>query len=198
MRFKLFGTEIYISFLFFAVMLFMLLFDRTGLCPMVVLSALLHETGHLFAMWAVGCEPKSVRIVPASISITRGFSLKKWGGVFIDLAGPLTNLMFFFGFYGAYLFNKSETVYNFALINFAVFIFNMLPFCGLDGGALTVAVLGKILRSTDKAERTLRIITVISGTVFMCVGITMLFGDEKNISVLIVALYLIISAIIKV
>ena len=76
MRFKLLGTEIYISFLFTAIITLMILFDRTGMAVPTICAVILHETAHLFAMWALDCAPKKVKLIPASVQITTSFTKK--------------------------------------------------------------------------------------------------------------------------
>ncbi len=98
MRFRLFGTEIYVSFLFCAVIAFMLATDRTGLCIPTIFAIFIHETGHLFAMWVCECQPKSIMLVPASVKITRAFPKVKNGEIIIALSGPLSNIVIFYLF----------------------------------------------------------------------------------------------------
>ena len=73
MRFKLFGTEFYISFLFAAVITAMLAFDRTGFILPLFFAVLVHELGHLTAMWVLDCAPKRIRLIPAAVEITAKF-----------------------------------------------------------------------------------------------------------------------------
>lgn len=70
MRFKLLGTEFYVSFLFSAVITAMLAFDRTGYALPLIFAVVMHEGGHLLAMWILDCSPKRVRLVPAAVEIT--------------------------------------------------------------------------------------------------------------------------------
>ncbi|MCQ2455074.1 MAG: hypothetical protein MJ090_02890 [Clostridia bacterium] len=197
MKFKLFGTEIYISFLFSAVIAFMLATDRTGLVLPTLFSALLHEAGHLIAMWICECEPKSIKLVPASISITRGFSKKRCGDFFVSLSGPAVNLLMFGSLYINYLVTKNGFSLNCSLINLAIFVFNMLPVLGLDGGVILKLILAKRFNDIYKAERIVRIITFVLGILLIILGITFIINGNLNISVLIVALYILVSAFIR-
>ncbi len=198
MRFRFFGTEIYISFLFSAVIAFMIATDRTGLVIPTLFSVLLHEVGHLIFMWIFECEPKSIKLVPASISITRGISAKKYGDLLISLAGPMVNLIMFCSLYVNFLITKSAFSLDCALINLAFFIFNLLPVSGLDGGAILKIILSKKLKDPLKAERIVRIITLAVGLLVSIIGITLIINGELNISVFIVAIYIIISAFIRI
>lgn len=198
MRFRFFGTEIYISFLFSAVIAFMIATDRTGLVIPTLFSVLLHEVGHLIFMWIFECEPKSIKLVPASISITRGMSAKKYGDLLISLAGPMVNLIMFCSLYVNFLITKSAFSLDCALINLAFFIFNILPVSGLDGGTILKIILSKKFKDPLKAERIVRIITLAVGLLVGIIGITLIINGELNISVFIVAIYIIISAFIRI
>lgn len=198
MRFRFFGTEIYISFLFSAVIAFMIATDRTGLVIPTLFSVLLHEVGHLIFMWIFECEPKSIKLVPASISITRGMSAKKYGDLLISLAGPMVNLIMFCSLYVNFLITKSAFSLDCALINLAFFTFNMLPVSGLDGGTILKIILSKKFKDPLKAERIVRIITLAVGLLVGVIGITLIINGELNISVFIVAIYIIISAFIRI
>ena len=198
MRFRFFGTEIYISFLFSAVIAFMIATDRTGLVIPTLFSVLLHEVGHLIFMWIFECEPKSIKLVPASISITRGMSAKKYGDLIISLAGPMVNLIMFCSLYVNFLITKSAFSLDCALINLAFFTFNMLPVSGLDGGTILKIILSKKFKDPLKAERIVRIITLAVGLLVGIIGITLIINGELNISVFIVAIYIIISAFIRI
>lgn len=48
----------------------MIAFDRTGYILPLLFAVLMHEGGHLAAMWILDCAPKRVRLVPASVEIT--------------------------------------------------------------------------------------------------------------------------------
>ncbi len=95
MKFKLFSTEIYISFLFAAVVVFMLATDRTGLVIPTMFAIFIHESGHLLAMWVSDCAPQSIRLIPASVQIVRSFPTKAGAEAAILICGPAANLAVF-------------------------------------------------------------------------------------------------------
>ncbi len=197
MRFKLFGVEIYVSFLFAAVICFMIFTDRTGLCMPTLLCVLLHEAGHLIAMWICESEPKSIKLVPASVSITRGISRKKYGDMFIALAGPLLNIIAAVSVGANYMITHLPISYMFMLINLAVALFNLLPVSGLDGGTVLLVILTKIYKNPQKAEGILKIITLLLGVIVFLLGVFICVKGKLNITVFIVAFYIIISAFLR-
>ena len=50
-----------------------------GAAIFTAIFIILHEIGHLFAMWLFECSPKKINLVPQSIEIVRGFSNKPYG-----------------------------------------------------------------------------------------------------------------------
>lgn len=196
MKFKLFGAQIYISFLFCAMLCLMLVIDRTGLILPTLFAVLAHETGHLLAMWAADCQPRSIKLIPTSVQITRGFSPKKHGEAGIAFCGPAANLVLFGALMANYSAFKNEQSLNFAALNLVIALFNLLPVSGLDGGTLLTIFIAKF---TDiyKAESIVRIITVAFAFVAFLLGVYLWVSGTVNISVFIVALYLAVCGMIK-
>lgn len=196
MKFKLFGTEIYISFLFCALLCFMLAIDRTGLVIPTLFAVFIHESAHLLAMWAADCQPRAVRLIPASVQIVRGFSPKKCGEAAITICGPLGNIVIFGVLFANYSVFGSEQSLVFATLNLVIALFNLLPVSGLDGGTLlTIA----ISHFTDiyKAESIVRIITAVFAVAVFLLGVYLWVSGTVNISVFIVSLYLAVCSLAK-
>lgn len=196
MRFKLFGTQIYISFLFCAVLCLMLVIDRTGLIIPTLFATFVHESGHLLAMWAADCQPRAIRLIPTSVQIVRGFSTKKYGEAGIAFCGPAANLVLFGALMANYSFFKNEHSLEFAVLNLVIAAFNLLPVSGLDGGTLLTIFIAKF---TDvyKAESIVRIVTVVFAFVAFLSGVYLWVSGTVNISVFIVAVYLFVCGMIK-
>lgn len=196
MKFKFFGTEIYISFLFCATVCFMLLVDRTGLVVPTLFSVFIHESGHLLAMWAADCQPRAIRLIPASVQIVRGFSPKKCGEVAIALCGPAANMVLFFVLYINYTLFGSAQSLRFSALNLVMAVFNLLPVSGLDGGVVLTECIARFT-NIYKAESIVKIITAIFALAAFLLGVYLWVSGTVNISVFIVAVYLAICAIIK-
>lgn len=196
MKIKIFGTEIYISFLFAAVIAFMLATDRTGLVIPTLFASFIHECGHLFAMWTAECQPKQIRLIPSSLQIIRGMSTKKHGEAIITICGPGANLAVFLALLVNRFIFKNETVLIFSMLNFILAIFNLLPVSGLDGGTLLTIFLSKF---TDiyRAEGIVRIITAVFAFIAFITGIYIWINGKLNISVFIIAVYLAVCCLLK-
>lgn len=196
MKFKLFGTEIYVSVLFCAVVCFMLAVDRTGLVIPTLFAVFIHESGHLLAMWAADCQPRAVRLIPSSVQIVRGFSPKKCGEVAITVCGPAANLVIFGVLFANYFIFKSEQSLTFATLNLVIAAFNLMPVSGLDGGALLTAIIARFA-DIYKAESIVRIITAVFAFVAFLLGVYLWVSGTVNISVFIVAVYLAVCSLVK-
>ncbi len=197
MKFKLFGTEIYVSFLFASVISLMLAFDKTGLAVPTLFAVTCHETGHLFAMWLLEKSPKSIRLIPASVQITRNFSCSYKNDIIVALMGPAVNLLLFVIFYINYSIFKNNGVLCYAFINLIIALFNLLPVTGLDGGTVLFSIVAK-RGDINKAMLTLRIITLILAAITLFLAITLTLRGKLNISMYIAAIYLFMSVIIKI
>ena len=196
MRFKLFGTEFYISFLFAAVITAMLAFDRTGFALPLIFAVVMHEGGHLLAMWILDCSPKRVRLVPAALEITAAFGCSRKKEIAVALAGPAVNLVLFFTLWFNFLAYKGEQTLIYALINLLICIFNMLPVTGLDGGTVLFSLLAR-RKTPERAALIMRVINLSLAAVLISAAVYLCFHGKVNISLFITALYLIVISIIK-
>jgi stage IV sporulation protein FB len=188
MSFKFFGIEIYVSFYFLAIITIMLYTDKTGLASIMLFAIFLHELGHVLAMILLSCRVLKIRLIPSSVQIVKDSSKGYESDLLIALAGPFANFIAFMVFKGCFE--------NFALINFAVGAYNLLPFKGLDGGTICYSVLCKMF-DINKAASILKYIT-ITVAVILIIGASMLWLFEKgNISLLIISAYLLVTSLLK-
>ncbi len=197
MRFKLLGTEIYVSFLFTAVIALMLATDKSGLALPTLFAIVCHEMGHLFTMWLLESNPKSIRLIPASVQITRPVCKTYKNDIIIALMGPFVNLLLFLVLYVNYGFFKNETILYYSLINLIIALFNLLPVKGLDGGTVLFSIVAK-KGDLNRASLTVKIVSIILGALSLIVAITLALRGKINVSAFIVAVYIFVSAIIKI
>ena len=196
MRFRFLGTDIYISFIFIALITLMLATDKTGLALPMFFSVFIHETGHLFAMWLLDCAPKSIRLIPASVQITRSISNHYKSDIIIALMGPVVNIFLFGVLYFNYTCFKNKITLIYALINLIIGVFNMLPVTGLDGGTVLFSVLARKF-DFNRSMLILRVITALLAILFFILAVTLSLRGKINISLYIIALYLFMGVLIK-
>ncbi len=196
MRFKLFGTEIYISFLFSAAITVMLLFDKTGIILPLLFAVFMHEIGHLFVMWLRGTAPKRIKLIPASVQITKPITSGYKTDIIISLSGPIVNILLFGVFYYNYLCYQNITTLYISLLNLIIGVFNLLPVRGLDGGSILYAVISKYF-GNDKAEITLNFISVFCGITLILGAVWLTVKGRFNISLYIMGMYLLVTTLMK-
>ena len=197
MRFRIFGTEFYVSFLFAAVITAMLAFDRTGFILPLLFAVLMHELGHLAAMWILDCAPKRIRLVPAAVEITTRIQSGGKYEIIIALCGPTVNLLLFASLFVNYLAFGNDSYLTVGLINLLIGLFNLLPVTGLDGGTVLFNIL---CRKTElsRAGLIMLIINFSVAAAALIAAIPLCFKGQFNLSFFILALYLAVMSIIKV
>lgn len=196
MKFKLFGTEIYLSFLFMAFITVMLATDKTGFMLPTLFAVLMHEFGHLFIMWVLDCTPKRIKLIPASVQIVNSFSRGYKNDILIALSGPCVNLLLFSVLYYNYLCFKNEFTLYFALLNLLIGVFNLLPVKGLDGGTILFSLLCKFT-DINRAVLIVRLITVIFALAVIITAVLLTLGGKLNASLYIIGIYLLIMCLMK-
>ena len=194
MNFKIFSTKIYVSVLFVAIIVFMLILDKTGLAPFCFLAVLIHELSHLIAMKIEGCAPKEIRLTPASVGIIRDFKCSLLSERKIAFAGPIGNIVTGIIFVSLFLIFKNQSLLQFALLNFITAAFNLLPVCGLDGGTILICFLTKSNISGQKAEQILRLITLTISLLSLFFATLLALNKTYNPSAFIIGIYLFICA----
>lgn len=196
MKFKVFGTDIKITFYFFAFLTLLVFTDKSGFFIPMMVAVLFHEAAHLITMRLVGCAPKEIVLIPASVRIVRGIAVKNTHEIAISLSGPLANIMFFCIFYVCYLLFSYNALLNFAIINLLIGAFNLLPVKGLDGGII-LKKLCEIFMSEQKANLTVNLCALILAILLIFLGVRFLSASSGNFTPIIIGIYLILSVIIK-
>lgn len=188
MRFNLFGTKIEVSFLFTALVAFIIFTDKSGMIVPMLVAVVLHEAAHLLCMRVLGCNPREIRLIPTSVAVIRDFCTIPAKEVLISAAGPFINIFLFAVFYRVNL--------EFAVINLVIGCFNLLPIRGLDGGEIILKILSVRL-GVKKADSVLNIINFLAGAIGIFIGIFLIINKTPNISVIIMSIYLLLSVIVK-
>lgn len=137
------------------------------------LAAMLHECGHLAALWLLGSRPErlSLRLSGAEIRY-RGERLSYGGEVLLALAGPGMNL--FCACLCTFLVRHWPVpgLYRFIGCHLTLALFNLLPALPLDGGRALQALLES--RWPFAGEDITRIISGGVGLVLALLGLRIL------------------------
>ncbi len=196
MKFKFFGCQIYISFLFWAMIAIMIVFDKTGLIVPTLLAVFFHETGHLLCMWAKGIPPKKIKLIPTSVQITAPTISSFKNDIAVSICGPLANLVIFLTLYLNFYIYKNYSVLIFALINLIIALFNLLPLKGLDGGKILHCLIS-LKSGSEKADKALSLVTLAFSLCVIFLAVYLSFNKIFNISLYIIAIYLLLISIAK-
>lgn len=188
MRFKLFNIKFKISFYFVLVLTLLAMIDDNQIVLMAFLLAILHESGHVFAIFLFGQKPREIAFEPFGLKLVKSYEFTDiFSQIMTYLMGPIFNLLFFVLFYRAYPIVS--------VVSLVLGVFNLLPVNSLDGGRVINTILVYFF-----SERKVKIIsTIISILVIIPISIggIYLFTKTKNVSLLITTGYLISLLFLK-
>lgn len=183
------------------IFLFAILFYFTKqieLYAMIMIFALIHEFGHLFAGLLMGMKPEKIELMPFGVSISFKINVKEYNRkikkanilelkkIIVAIAGPLTNLLIIL--ITSKL--KLEIIKEITIIytNILIMMFNLLPIYPLDGGRILKGILHINLRKT-KSEKYINNISKITVIIITAIS-SILILYIQNIAVFIINLYL--------
>ncbi len=153
--------------------------------PLFLVSAALHEAAHLAVMRWLGSKPQSVRLIPGGINIAERDINTPPRQALILAAGPFSNLLLA-------LLSSGDLKH----LNILLFIFNMLPVEGLDGGRL-LGIMITALWGNQAAVITVKALTLLLAVLFLSGFLWLLAVGKSNYSLIVFSLYLVSSLFLK-
>ena len=179
------GKKIQISVYFALLLTLVFALSPQGYAPVGFVCCLLHETGHLLCMKAVGCRIKGVAFGVYGMRIDSDLPLSFKKEALVALGGPMANIIL--AVIGIALGNRM-----FALANTAVAVFNLLPVESTDGHSALKSLLSVRFES-EKIKAALNIVSAAFLFLMYCFGFLLLFKSGYNFSALAVSVYLTIK-----
>lgn len=194
MKFKINGIDFEITFLFVALITFIITMNAPANVLITIFSSLFHEMGHLLTMWAVDNKPQMVRFEITGMNIQRMQSIKisTKNELLIALGGPFVNFIIFITCCLLMCFYENEFLLTAACINLIIMVFNLLPVKRLDGGMALYFLLSRYFES-ELCSKILKITSVTFITLIYVWGIFVFVSSGYNFSLLIIAIFLTLS-----
>ncbi len=176
--------DIRFSILFPAMVLFVTMLDTTGTAAQCLLASVIHELGHLTALFLCGAAPSAMVINVFGVRIEKRMDarLTYRQDVLVSMAGPAINLL------SAVILYMCAGWVSAVWIHLVLGIFNLLPLEPLDGGQ---ALLG-VLRCCTTEERAARIVLYVSAITLLpmaLVSVALLLYSGYNFTFLAVTAY---------
>lgn len=194
MSFNIYGVKIKFTFLFVALMSFIITLKAPASLLLTIIASLFHEIGHLCLMLLTKNKPKAIQFELTGINIIRAenmnISLKS--ELLIALGGPLINAFFFVACCLLLCIYENENMLTFACINLILLTFNLLPIKRLDGGIALYFLLSQRFE-TDFCRKILQILSCIFISLIYLWGTYVFLSTKYNLSVLVVAIFLTLS-----
>lgn len=181
--------------LFFGAMIFFALFGGLPSALICLVTALMHESGHIFCAARMGFKCERIKIMPygaAAMCDVEG--IRAGDEIKLALAGPLVNAVTCVALAGLWWFFPETYAYTDTVMhaNIAMLTVNLLPAYPLDGGRVAGCVFRKLF-SKRAAVIVLKIISVLVAAAL----IVAFFFSGYNPTLLFFSVFLVCSAIEK-
>ena len=169
------------------------LFGSTGVLPLIILTAAVHELGHFAAIRAMGGRVLRFHLGLVGLRIEyEGKRIGYLGEIVIALMGPLMS----FGLaYGASILGRvtgSETAFFLAGISLGACIFNLLPIYQLDGGRALYCFLAWV-GDLNWAQGVICVISCVTIFILLLAGLALFLWSDWNFTLLTAAVWLLVS-----
>ena len=169
----------YIKFHYSFLLLFLLsvLFDLFWLFVIYFVCLIMHEACHAIIAAKLGYKIGRINLLfSGAVLEAESDEFTFSDEIKISASGPLFNLAFAFlivAFWWIWPESYNYTL-DLCIVNFAIFVFNILPFFPLDGGRILLAILSKKV-SRAEAIKICRAITIVCSALLFVVFIISLF-----------------------
>lgn len=198
MKFKIRGVTLEISFLFTGVITLLLMSEMRSAALISLLSAMLHELGHVLALRRCKGEIEGLSFggFGVRMKLKGGLSLSLRDEIAVAAAGPAVN--FILAFISAALCTASDKKLFLIVcaVNTGMAFFNLIPISALDGGRILKNII--LLRlNADSAEKISAAVSYIFLFLTLLTAFLLLLKTGFNFSMLVTGGYLILLSLIK-
>lgn len=196
MKPKISASKIKLSFWFVLVLPLVFFTGYMGEYIAALVSAAIHELGHIAVARYRGCSIRSVRMTPAGMNAEiDSLSCSRRDLILIYISGPAVNALIAlvsFLLYDLRLTGGSWSIKYVALLNLFLAVFNLLPAVPLDGGKILLEALTGIFGIMN-AERYSTRAAVFLALLFIAAGLCQLVASRGNFSLLVIGIFVLAS-----
>ena len=182
--------------LFFAAMIICALFGGLPSALICLVTALMHESGHIFCAARMGFKCEKIKIMPyGAAAICNIDGISAGDEIKLALAGPLVNAAVCVALAGLWWFFPQTYAYTDTVMqaNAAMLAINILPAYPLDGGRVAGCALSKLF-SRKVAFTALKVAAAVCSAML----IAAFFLVARNPSLMTFAVFLLISLFEKI
>lgn len=196
MRFRLGGTDIELSFWFFAVVAVFAALSKDILAVYFIIPVVIHESGHFIAIAAGRVKIESIRFTAFGIDIKKKQQPGLAPGIELAVlfAGAAANLASAAGVY--FFAPKTMRSVLFVSVNIAVAIFNLLPIGNLDGGGIARLISGYYFKPRT-AFFLSRLFSFLALVPLFASAIFLILTPQRNFTLLLISVYLLGDVIVN-
>lgn len=170
-------------------MVFMIIMDNSGMIVLGIISAFLHEIGHLIAVYFKNEKIKNINFGFANVDIMASSPINE-NDFLVLISGSAANFAVALILKILYLYLGNPMYNIIAYQNLWIGIFNLLPILPLDGGQIFFLILNKKF-DIFLSEKILRIVSLVFLVPVCIMGFLILINSKYNFSLLILLCYLI-------
>lgn len=162
-----------------------------------IFSAILHEFGHLGAMYLFGYQASNVKFMGFGIRIKNNQTFSYRQEIIISLMGPLINGIVFLVALMVSIFCKSEYLNQFMVSNLFYALINLFPLAPLDGYRIINSYI--CYKFSFLIAKRIKLISSIGAiAALLTVLIVLIYMNFLNISLIIIILILIFSSVFQI
>lgn len=180
-----FGVWIQVSVFYLAVITLLSFLDQTGIALWGLSASLLHEFGHIIALYLVGGQAQLLSFEMTGIRMVQKKILGNLQDAIVLSAGCLMNCFCF-------LLCIKCGILNGATVHLCIGVFNLLPSKLLDGGQLLILFLTRFL-SPERAEQVCFVVSLSVSILLLVLGLSV-FVASWNPTLLITGGFLLLSS----
>ena len=195
MQIRIGRTTFEISVWFFASLAALLVLDRSMTGALSICAVILHEGGHLFAMYLLEVPPNRVKFRAFGILLDTAWmrSLSYGREAIVLLSGPAAN---FLTASVCLLISSDAQIRLFGAVNLAIGVFNLLPFAVLDGGSLLTLIIRR-QSMTGRGERIADLCVLVLLIPVFLISLMMCLSGKVNFTLPVILLVAILASIRK-